>query len=80
MNNGRRGRARREWTEWCLGKLVKHFDAANAPQMHTRYNYDVYYDGEGKRGVMLSVADYKSDAGPVGHKPGTWVLLTEQQS
>ena len=75
MENGRRGQAKREWTEWYLGRIIRHFDASNAPSMHKRYNYDVQYDGEGKRGVMLSIADYKSDAGDVGLKPGTWVLL-----
>ena len=71
------GRARCEWTEWHLGKLVKHYDARNAPSMHKRYNFNVHYDNEGSRGMMLDVANYKSDAGDAGLLPGTWVLLMQ---
>ena len=78
MDNKRRGGLRRTWTEWFMGKVARHLDASSAPSLHRRYNYDVMYDGEGTRGVMLKLADYKSDLTDVGHPAGTWVLLAEK--
>ena len=61
-----------------MGQIVKHYDAINAPQMHKRFNYDIEYDGEGKRGTMLNIANYKSNVGDVGHPVDTWVLMEKK--
>ena len=62
-----------------MGKIVKHYNQENAPEMHKRYNYDIIYDGEGTRGGMLTLANYKPDATDVGLKPDTWILLATKE-